>query len=434
MTYFEYSIEIDKLDLQFDLFIGNLFNNEMYTESVGSFFNKLSNALINYINDCKGLHKLYKEKKNIDNSMKYINKLCKQNVIANQEIIIRGYNGKMIESLSIDDEIQSLKNIITYATVKQKDPLISNYFERYEVYKSGWDIFYKVKIKDIPSMYTDVSQKLDKSILDMKNVIKDLSSYFENAEAKSSNNNIKGIFKNIIDKIKTSIKRDINIITMNFEAIQYEIGKKFSKLTKETASKVIKNVSDSAIKENSTFIKDIKYGDTTYKIYKTIYKNVSAMNYGGSYIYVENGFFDLPKGYQLAILYHEIGHDQCKHFKPKDFKAHSVNKDISIEIEDTNQIVKHLKNDLSVFLSELSKSHFYDDEKYLNGEEFIYLLVEWEADRFASNIVGKRLMKKALNSNFSDILKSRPYYKDAKKQQLHYKYNMDRMRLRTKNI
>lgn len=435
MTYFEYSLEQSKLDLKYNIAFNNIINNNVYQESVSSFFNKLTNVLISYINDLKHLHLLYKERKHITKGIKYIKNLCKYNTIANQTILIRGYNGKLISQMTLEDDIQMIKNIITYSKIKITDPIVSKYLEHHELYKAGWDTFYKIKIKEVPSLYIEVDQKLEASIEEIKSNLKDLTSYFEKIDKRSPSQYNKNIFKKFFKKIMTSIKRDIDNITMNFEAIQYEIGKKFSKLTEHTANKVVKrDISDNLIIKNSSFIKEIKYGDDVYKIYETKYKNVSAMNYAGSLIYVENGFFDLPKGYQLAIIYHEIGHNECKHFKPDRFKPHTINKDVDIPIEDTEKLVAQIQKDLHKFLYRLSFSPFKHDDRYTNGEEFIYLLVEWQADRFASNIVGKRLVRKALTSHFDDTLKSKPMYNDPKKQKMHYKYNMNRMNIRTKNI
>jgi hypothetical protein len=217
---------------------------------------------------------------------------------------------------------------------------------------------------------------------------------------------------------------------MNFEAIQYDIGKKFSKLTENTAEKVVqKNISYKAIKEHSNFVKEITYGTDTYKIYETEYKNVSALNYGGSIIYVENGFFNLPKGYQLATLYHEIGHSQCKHFRPKGFKSNDINKGYNFTIDDTEKIVRQIKKDLNKFLFKVSLSPFSTEERYQNGEEFLYLLLEWEADRFAVGVVGKRLVRKSLAHDMNRILEV-PMYKDPKKQADYTKYNIDRTKIR----
>lgn len=434
MTYFEYSLEMDKLDLKFDLSINNLINEGIYQESISSFFIKLTNAFNAYVNDARDLHKLYKEKRNLNRGIIYISNLCRYKAIADQQIFVRGYNGSVVNPLSLEQEIQTLKNLMTYAKLKINDPKMSDYLERYEADKSGWDIFYKVKIKDVPVLYNEINQKIDDAINKSKETIKSLGEYFENApDQKQSESEF--IFKKIIEKIKNSVKNDINIITMNYEAIQYEIGHKFAKLTEKTADKLVKkDISDKDIVKASKFVKEIKYSDDSYKIYKTKYDNVSAMNYGGANIYVDNKFFDLPRGYQLAILYHEIGHHQCKHFKPDGFKAGTVNKNFELPIEDTSKLVKRIRQDLAKFNYSLSFSPYSQSKNYTDGEEFIYLLIEWEADRFASNIVGKRLIRKALTSRFDDMLKKHPVYKDPKKEKMHYNFNMDRMRIRTQNI
>ena len=341
---------------------------------------------------------------------------------------MRGYNGKVVDSLMLDEYIQVVKNAITYAKLKATNTKLSQYLEQYELQKSGWDTFYKIKIKDIPMAYNKINESLNNAIDELKASLKHISLYFE--KTNDSTVEFKTIFKNIAKKIKDIITKDVNIITLNFEAMQYEVGKKFSKLTENTAEKVVKkNISYKAIKEHSTFIKEISYGTDTYKIYETEYKNVSALNYGGSIIYVENGFFDLPKGYQLATLYHEIGHSQCKHFKPKGFKSSNINKGYDITIDDIEKISKQIKKDLNKFLFKLNLSPFSAEDRYQNGEEFLYLLLEWEADRFAADIVGKRLVRKSLIHDMKRILEV-PMYKDPQKQSSYIDYNIDRTKIR----
>lgn len=434
MTYFEYTINSDKLNLNFDISLNNIFNNQIYQESFSSFFNILTNTIIDYIDDKKKLHQLYKDKNELEKGIRYIKNLCRHKTFAEQTITVRGYNGKVINSTSLEDKIQLLKNAITYAETKGIRPNVSQLLERYEMYKAGWDTFYKIKIGYIPSLYDEISEKLNNNIASLKTSLKDISQYYENASDENNITSLKDSFKKIIENIKNSIDKEINIITMNFEAMRYEIGKNFSKLNESTANKVVcKNISDDDIRKNSKFVKEITYGDQSYQVYETKYEHVSAMNYGGHWIYVNNGFFKLPKGYQLAILYHEIGHEQCKHFKPDGYKIGKVNDGYDIPIEDVSEMVKRIRKDLSKFLWSVYNSPFSNSKRYNDGEEFVYLLVEWEADRFAANMIGKKLIKRSLTNRFSDMLKSTNDRKtlDSK---LNYNYNMDRMKIRTDNI
>ena len=118
MTYLEYSIAMDKLDLKFDL---SIMNEDIYQESVGSFFNKLINSIIDYISDCKDLVRLYNEKRKLNVNAHYLMMACKDKNIANQEIYVRGYNGKITNDLSLEDTITFLNNMIIYTNLKMCD-------------------------------------------------------------------------------------------------------------------------------------------------------------------------------------------------------------------------------------------------------------------------------------------------------------------------
>ena len=435
MIYLEYLVESEKLSLKFSNSIYT--DDELYQESVGSFFRKLSNSLHDYIRDQQELHKLYKDKSNLERDMYYLSKLVRRTKLGDQTVRVRGYNGK-VESNVLSDEIKSLKNLLTYSNLKLSDPVVSSYLEGYEANKNYWDVFYKVPIKEVPIFYKTVMKDLDNRIEELKTLVKDLPSYFEKAsdEKPETKKEKENIFLKIITKLSEVIKKELNICMMNIEAIKYQIVEMFSKLTEEEAEKlVMKDVKTKDIMDASKFVKEITYGDNAYKIYETEYKNVSAMNYGGNLIYVNNGFFDMPKGYQLAVLYHEIGHNECKHFKPASIKKmRTINKDVDIPLEDTSELVKRLYKDLNKFYMKVSQSPYRNSEHYNNGEEFIYLLIEWEADRFAAMQVGKNLVRKSLSDRFKEFLIANSKDVKEKNKKDYIGYNLDRMRIRTSLI
>ena len=201
----------------------------------------------------------------------------------------------------------------------------------------------------------------------------------------------------VLNTIKDSIDKKFDIMVMNMEAMKYEMVRFINEDLDEASNKVVVNKKEPSarkIMKTAELYDTITYGGDTYNIYKTTVSNISCFNYGGHDIYLDKDFFDLPKGYQLAILYHEIGHNVSGHFgvTKKELKK------IDIPIEDEEKVLKRIKKDIKNFTFHESKRSIYrhtkDDEYY---EELLYILVELDADRFSIKNIGKRLMSNSLH-------------------------------------
>lgn len=425
MIYLESSIQNDKLEMNYDLSFGL----QMYDESLNditSFFNKLKNMLFGYINQKKKIHDYYIERSNMKKKLKAINKLCKNKKIANTKIIVRSYNNKLFNTTDIDEQIQFAKNIFSGIDNKLNDPTAYKFFEGYIENRSGWDKIYEVKIKEIPSLFEMAIRNLDNTIDKLESNVKDFSRYINYQEVSdTSKRNIFSFFKSI----KESIKRRFDIIDMNFEIIQFKINQILHENLEDDLHKYVREPSIKKQITSAHKVDEITYGDTIYNIYQTEYPNTSCFNYGGLDIYLDKAFFNLPKGYQLAILYHEIGHHQCGHFKPKG----RMNK-VNLTVEDEVAIMKRIKNDMSSFILSTSLNSQFGPSAYDDGSELAYLLLEWDADRFAANnVVSKNIMSSALNDRFKRQFDNM-WKEPTDEQKLTTAYNMDRMHLRTINI
>jgi hypothetical protein len=140
----------------------------------------------------------------------------------------------------------------------------------------------------------------------------------------------------------------------------------------------------------------MEYGYTTFTIHQTEYPNISAFNYNGYDIYVDKNFFTLPKLYQMGIIYHEIGHQQARHFKPnKEEMKH-------YGIQDEQDLYQRIIKDMNAFLSKKNKygSAFAIEGKpdHYDLDTMVYVLLELDADRFAANKVGKKIYSDGLSA------------------------------------
>ena len=426
MIYLESSIQNDKVEMDYDLYFGL----QMYDESlsdIASFFTKLKNMLFGYIHQKKKIHEYYVEKSHMQKKLKAIKKLCLNKKIGNTKIVIRSYNDKLFKSTDINEQIQFAKNMFTGIDNKLNNPELYKYFVGYIDDRSSWDKIYEIKIKDVPAFFEMSIKNLDNAITTLESNVNDFSRYVDYQESSdASKRNIFTFFKSI----KTSIKRRFEIIDMNFEIIQFKINQILHEDLEDELHKYVKEPSIKEQVSSAHKISEITYGDTTYNIYQTEYPNTSCFNYGGLDIYLDKAFFNLPKGYQLAILYHEIGHHQCGHFKPK-----GGLKKANLTVEDEAAIMKRIKKDMNSFiLASKYNSKFGPNDAYGDGVELAYLLLEWDADRFAANnVVGKHIMGSALTDRFKrqfDIMWKTP----TEDQKLMTDFNMDRMHLRTINI
>lgn len=425
----EYVIQSDKLDNTFQTSIEylSMVNENVITDTISSVKEAIHKMLKGFNGFCsqkKEILNLYKTKKELNKKIAYVNRLLKKNPsLGNETIVIRGYNGKIMNP-DLQEEIQFLKNMMANVKTKYTDKDVYYFFTQYMMSRSGWDNFYKIKISAIPELYVEVTKSIDKEIDELESTLYDFSKYLETANEIENKLNV---FTAVINGIQHTLSRRIDILTMNLEVIQYNIGEAVNKLVHKKLTKVVVTPKDDKkIIEGAEKVKTITYGDETYDIYKTKYKNISCMNYGGFNIYVDNEFFDMPRGYQLAILYHEIGHQQCQHFKPKD-----MNKPITVE--DEEKLMKRIKADMHMFYYYVNNYSMFRSDDYRDGTELIYLLTEWDADRFAAKQIGKSLVRSALTTRFNNMLDSDKHMSDPKNRKIK-EYNKDRMRVRTSLI
>ena len=358
-----------------------------------------------FINRKKQLFNLYCSRNRIRKKAHLLNRIISKNPrFSNKELLVRGYGNKLknFESISVDDEIMLVNNILSRYLYKYKDDNtlkattdIEVICEEYMKRKAGWDNWYTINVDTAATMYDVTIDNIDKSIKELKKSIYNFSTYVDKSNMDKSEK--EEIIVIVLNTIKDSIDKKFDIMVMNMEAMKYEMVRFINEDLDEASNKVVVNKKEPSarkIMKTAELYDTITYGGDTYNIYKTNVSNISCFNYGGHDIYLDKDFFDLPKGYQLAILYHEIGHNVSGHFglTKKELKK------IDIPIEDEEKLLKRIKKDIKNFTFHESKRSIYrhtkDDEYY---EELLYILVELDADRFSIKNIGKRLMSNSLH-------------------------------------
>ena len=385
--------------MTFDLYLQ--LSDEIVIEESTNIFSFLQE----FINRKKRLFSLYCSKNRIKRKAHILNRIIAKNPrFSNRELLVRGYGNKLknFESISVDDEIMLMNNILTRYIYKYKDDNtkkattdVELICEEYMKQKAGWDNWYNIDIDTATSMYDVTTENIDKSIADLKKSIYKFSSYIDKTDMDKSDK--EEIIIVVLNTIKDSIDKKFDIMVMNMEAMKYEMIRFINEDLDETSDKLIVNKKEPSVKKiikSAELYDTITYGTDTYNIYKTSVSNISCFNYGGHDIYLDKDFFDLPKGYQLAILYHEIGHNVSCHFG---FKKRELKK-LDIPVEDEEKLLKRIKNDIKHFTFHESKKSIYrhtKDSDYYN--ELLYILIELDADRFSMKKIGKRLMSNSLH-------------------------------------
>lgn len=168
--------------------------------------------------------------------------------------------------------------------------------------------------------------------------------------------------------------------------------------------------------KKSKYITSYKFGKYEIKVWQFPIDGPSCFNLEGFDVFVDGSFFKYSRPLQKAIIYHEIGHLASGHFKT--FSTPDLGKRMENLIIDYNKFVNFVN----------TKATFRHGE-----DEFIYLLDEMDADRYAAKRVGKHTMKKSLNYRFQRQLYMtvNDIHNLSEEEALLIAYNKERMKLRS---
>lgn len=430
MNAYNIDIQLLKLNSKYTTKLDLIALDQYYEEKVsdipktiGKIIDTIYKVFIDYIEELLKLYRNKKDRKYLDDTLRNLYKAMKScpELKERRIFIDTGFNikdenlkltDKQTEQLSIN-----LANAIRLRDDKRMSDLIEKYYlTRRNSHAKGvyqYDVSIKGAIYEVENGIKLMDRKIEENKLFLNNFRK----YFMQVYKEENESVIIKDFTYAVKMIQFHISKSILIFNYNIEDIFRKIHESTLKIVKESGEKYVKAVvpTTDEIMKKSKPIKKIKIGNETFTIYQSEYNNMSAFNIGGHHIFVEKDFFKQPKALQNAILYHEIGHYMKGHF------------DNSI-VFDNRKLEKRFRKEARKFDNLVWNSEWYKTADLNNDNELVYILVELESDRFSSQFVGKRMMKRALDERFSKHIKSLGLEKDVED------YNLFRNKLRLKMI
>lgn len=404
-------------------YLVSYYQSDVYRESfvgdIGERLDKMSRVLYTYMKTLVEYMSLsYSKRSYIRLFDKMGETLKKYPEIGKERIIVPQFS---------DNDLVDYQNRIDRLNAYMKDKelyhIISGYqkmrasTQRETVYSTTIADLYKNCSNIIPE-YDKVMEEIRKDIFSIKRIIR--KSELAPSDSIKQFSDILQFFKSIV-----SMYYERAVIQMEtlHQSMMKVVNEKISKASKMYVEDIVPEVEmkDIITKEMGkiTYKYSIKIGNYKARVYEAERKNVSAINFRGNVIVVDNGFFKQPTGVQEAIIYHELGHYMCGDFGLEKNKLPSE--------KDTQKSIREVKR---IFDNEINKSPFKDLYTDIYESELIYLLGEYQADRYGADRVGKSTYKKALTNRFNKILDSdERNLTDGSK-----RFNQDRMKIRMKLV
>ena len=144
------------------------------------------------------------------------------------------------------------------------------------------------------------------------------------------------------------------------------------------------------MEDHAKVIGTYKFNDVTITVHELPVLTSISYNRNGTDVFIDQTFKRYPKAIQKAIIYHEIGHLANGHFGTLTTSNDTIDaRRMAHQIKKYKRIVKH--------------SAFKND---MDDDELVYILIESEADRYASKCIGKRTMDTSLKihmRHYADI-------------------------------
>ncbi len=281
-----------------------------------------------------------------------------------------------------------------------------------------------VTIDGLCNLCTRFVDDLQKERADLKYNLTHISKIIKNMSDDLSTTYISKLFTLISSKLKQkSICAMYNISSfwdclksIGSEYIDYQSGKLAT-----LSGKDYKDEADfiQKVMKGANLVEEIDVMGRTFKIYATKYDGLAASIVDGVNIYVDKNFYKQPVSVQKGVIFHEIGHYVNGHFGP-------------VKAVDYAKKLKQIRKDYDKFVRLATHSKFKD---YFDDEEFIYLMCELEADRYANENIGgftaKHALRKQSDQYFRTVIPKDPK-NITDREQLLIDYNNERTKLRAK--
>lgn len=376
-----------------------------------------------YITELSKLHKNKKDRKYMETTIKNVKKAIKSCPKLKEQVIYIDTGFDIIDKKASHTEDQldklgiNLANAVRLRDDDRMNELIQNYYmvrrvdSTEEVYK------YKMNIGRAIERIEEGIERVDKKIEENKKFLLNFKNHFIEVYKDEHESKIINDFTGIVKYLQLMISKFILVFYFNTEDIFRQVHDVTLDMVKQGGKKYVKKVSptnEDIIKE-SNLVRKVKLNGKEYEVYQTKFEDVPAMIVGDQFIFVDKNFFNQPKSFQYAILFHEIGHSMSGHFDNK-------------TVLDNRKLEKRFRKETKKYDRIVWFSDWYDVKRLGDDTELVYILVELEADRFSSKFVGKRMMKRALDERFTRHIKSLGLEKNLEE------YNLFRNKIRLKMI
>lgn len=411
---------IESLDRTFDSYM-DLYMTESVSDipkDIGIFMKRCVMLLDNYV---RGIRDVLSEKYKQYQLNHYLNTMERFREYFNDHPIWHKYTKAMVakDPNYMEDLIFSLARLMKEeASYPEMDRYVKMYLK--EVNAPGSSII-EVSYDDLCKYVNTLMKGSEVKIHKILTCMKNFSAMWDytNRE-KFSQTMIYGLFK-----MARSACKEIAIVSLyNLTSFKIYSCEMVTKVISEEEMKSIKNYEKMnnkqriELEKKSKVVKEYHFGDITITVHELPIKSACAYNRMGKDIYVDQMFCEYPPDVQKAIIYHEIGHTMNGHFGTLFAKNDTID-------------ARRMAHQIKKFKQLLFYSRFGDA---IGDDELIYIMVENEADRFASQMVGKKTLDASIKIRmdrklYSDIPKD--INNITERERLLIAYNQERNRFRS---
>jgi hypothetical protein len=382
-----------------------------YTESVKditakikSVISKFVNALHAYTENVKRIIELYKTKRGVERNLKVIERAIKKcPEISKEKIHYRIFYGSKDDV----DYYSKITNNLAYR-IENLDSewittIIDNYYKNIDCTDENLkDISIQAALKNTEAVIEGIEEEINETY----KCIRHVSSAIE--KSKNLNNKHASLFKKAVQSIQKGIQRKVYMIFLNIEYLFSCIHSRVVDLVKKDSKEyVIKRISreNTAIKHSKKIdtVEILGYKIELYETDRYIQSEFVTGSNNNPKIYLGKRFKELPRPHQLATLYHEFGHVINGHLGANLYR-------------NEYKLSKTIKRRARKYLNVMNAPMTDENKKILSDDDvLVYLLIELEADEFASKVVGKRVMKKTLEKDYKQLVRDAKRVSDEAK-------------------
>ena len=395
---------IDQLNQAFDCAMANI---DWYTEGVNILkpINMIYKITREYLDGFANLSKLKEESEYVEKAYDAILRLntipefrnMKYKIFVGKLDIGEGPDNCSFKKISKSEERLLAQNMARAILSRKKKDIN----EIMDMFYSQWgkpeEAFYLIPGSSLEKLLRMFMSDYKSYVLYAKDLLKDVTTMIQ--RAKENDYSIIEDFKTFCKGIQKAITRRYEIMVSNQYAIRFGV----TKTIKDFIRLKSKNVKDikffydgtekpfSELTKTYKYYDDIKIGDVTFKIYKSPYSDISTCISKDLSIIVGNNFFKMSPPIQEAVILHEMGHYFRGHFD-------------GVGLQDERKFEKFIKKKRKEFVRYLRKEGFYFKNQHDVNQTVASILHELDADTYAANAIGKKLIRDALKKrNLEDI-------------------------------